>query len=129
MQTKATKKKKEKEREKRAVGSPNGYDVNIARVNRLIGQPMAEASLSSSPCIVGHFSRVVVLQHVCTDIGRTRGEGISSTFVIVNRDAAYFTAFLPFDEEKLINVQRGKLVEIRFRFECLDIYQVVHCDY
>lgn len=54
-------------------------DTNIARVNRLIGQPMAEASLSSSPflyrrpffsrrrhCLASLLASSPVRHHVCT---------------------------------------------------------------
>lgn len=81
--------------------------VNIARVNRLIGQPMAEASLSSSPCIVAHFSRVLVIasplsspmrHRICPRKGGLSEERAlhGSSFVIIsNRDIA-FLHFLHF---------------------------------
>lgn len=85
--------------------------MNIARVNRLIGQPMAEASLSSSPflyrrpffsrrrhCLASLLASSPVRHHVCTREGKgvTTSEeralaGTSSSFVIVrNRDTAFF---------------------------------------
>lgn len=78
--------------------------VNIARVNRLIGQPMAEASLSSSPCIVAHFSRRLasllasspVRHRVCPRKGGLSEERAlrGSSFVIVIETPRFFTFFI-----------------------------------
>lgn len=79
--------------------------VNIARVNRLIGQPMAEASLSSSPCIVAHFSRVLVIasplsspmrHRICPRKGGLSEERAlrGSSFVIVIETPRFFTFFI-----------------------------------
>lgn len=104
----ACKRKRKKKKEKKS-GWPlmdTTRRVNIARVNRLIGQPMAEASLSSSPCIVAHFSRRLasllasspVRHRVCPRKGGLSEERAlhGSSFVIIsNRDIA-FLHFLHF---------------------------------
>lgn len=95
--------------------------VNIARVNRLIGQPMAEASLSSSPCIVAHFSRVLVIasplsspmrHRICPRKGGLSEERAlrGSSFVIVIETPRFFTFFIfsyERDIDKLGEISQG----------------------
>lgn len=94
--------------------------VNIARVNRLIGQPMAEASLSSSPCIVAHFSRRLasllasspVRHRVCPRKGGLSEERAlrGSSFVIVIETPRFFTFFIfsyERDIDKLGEISQG----------------------
>lgn len=103
----ACKRKRKKKKEKKS-GWPlmdTTRRVNIARVNRLIGQPMAEASLSSSPCIVAHFSRVLVIasplsspmrHRICPRKGGLSEERAlrGSSFVIVIETPRFFTFFI-----------------------------------
>lgn len=114
-------KRKKKKREKERL-APNGYDA--AReycVNRLIGQPMAEASLSSSPCIVAHFSRVLVIasplsspmrHRICPRKGGLSEERAlrGSSFVIVIETPRFFTFFIfsyERDIDKLGEISQG----------------------